>query len=81
MSRQIPPATPEINRLRAAAALIPLIESGLISSKISVERAALMASFCEWSVQRPPTDPEAVRLAATVVTGMQRIRSVLASVT
>jgi len=42
MSKQIPPPTPEINRLRAAAALIPIIESGLLASKLSIERASLM---------------------------------------
>jgi len=44
MSKQIPPATPELNRLRAAAGLIPIIEDGLTDAKLSAERAALMAS-------------------------------------
>jgi len=47
MPNQIPPSTPAINRLRAAAALIPIIESGFLESRLSVERAVLMASFCE----------------------------------
>ncbi|MEF8749409.1 MAG: hypothetical protein V5B31_16645 [Candidatus Accumulibacter propinquus] len=33
MSQKIHPSTPEINRLRAAAALIPSIESGLLEFK------------------------------------------------
>ena len=81
MSKQVPPATPEINRLRAAAALIPIIESGLVTSTLSIERAATMASFCEWTVERPPADPEAIRLAATVMSGMRRLKAVLSSVT
>jgi hypothetical protein len=76
---QIPPPTPEINRLRAAAALIPIIESGLLESKLSVERAALMTSFCEWTTENVPDDPEAVKLAETVGNGLQRIKAALSS--
>ena len=80
MSKQIPPATPEINRLRAAAALIPIIESGLADSKFSVQRAALMASFCEWAIEKVPDDPEVVKMAETVGNGLERIRIALAPV-
>lgn len=78
--QQIPPPTPEINRLRAAAALIPIIESGLADSKLSVERAALMASFCEGTTENVPDDPEAVKLAETVGNGLKRIKMALSSV-
>ncbi len=77
--KQIPPAIPEINRLRAAAALIPIIESGLAGSKLSVERAACMASFCEWAVQNVPDDPEVAKLAETVGAGLRRIKMALSS--
>jgi hypothetical protein len=80
MSKQIPPATPEINRLRAAAALIPIIESGLADSKFSLERAALMASFCEWAIEEVPDDPEVVKLAEKVGKGLKRLRMGLAPV-
>ncbi len=80
MSNQIPSSTPEINRLRAAAALIPIIESGLLESKLSVERAALMASFCEWAVENVPDDPDLVKLAETVGAGLKRIKMALSSV-
>ncbi len=79
MSNQIPPSTPEINRLRAAAALIPIIEAGLIDSKLSVERAALMASFCEWTTEKISDDPEVIKLAETVGSGLRRIKSVLSA--
>jgi hypothetical protein len=79
MSREIPPATPEINRLRAAAALIPIIEAGLAASRFTAERAALMASFCEWTTQEPYDDPEAVRLAERVRHGLQRIKLPIAA--
>ncbi|MEF8728365.1 MAG: hypothetical protein V5B34_09160 [Accumulibacter sp.] len=79
MSREIPPATPEINRLRAAAALIPIIEAGLAVSRFTAERAALMASFCEWTTQKPYDDPEAIRLAERVRHGLQRIKLPIAA--
>jgi hypothetical protein len=77
MSKQPPPSTPEINRLRAAAALIPIIESGLADSRLSVERAALMASFCEWTVEKPSDDPSVAKLAETVDVGLKRIKMAL----
>lgn len=80
MSQPTPPPTPALNRLRAAGALIPIIESGLADSRISVDRAALMAAFCEWAAENPPDDPEAARLARSVADGLQRIRLRLAAV-
>lgn len=79
MSKPTLPSTPALNRLRATAALIPLIESGLADSRISAERAALMASFCEWAAENPPDDPEAAKLARSVGDGLQRIRLRLAA--
>ena len=79
MPNQIPLSTPKINRLRAAAALIPIIERGLLESRLSRERAALMASFCEWAVEKPSDDPEGVKLAETVGDGLKRIKSVLSA--
>ena len=77
--QQIPAPTPEINRLRAAAALIPIIESGLLESRLSVERAALMVSFCEWTTENVPDDPDVVKLAETVGNGLKRIKAALSS--
>ncbi|MEF8706560.1 MAG: hypothetical protein V5B07_09005 [Candidatus Accumulibacter sp. UW27] len=74
------PSTPALNRLRAATALIPIIESGLADSRISAERAALMAAFCEWATENPPEDPEAAKLARAVADGLQRIQLRLAPV-
>ncbi len=78
MAKKIPLSTPEINRLRAAAALIPIIESGLADARLSTERAALMASFCEWAVESPFRDPVAAKLAEHIGTGLQRIKAVMA---
>ena len=74
------PSTPALNRLRAATALIPIIESGLAASRISAERAALMASFCEWATENSLDDPEAAKLARSVADGLQRIKLRLAAV-
>lgn len=77
MSKQIAPSTPEINRLRAAAALIPIIESGLADSKLSADRAAIMATFCEWTTESDCDEPEAVKLANKVKEGLKRLKSAL----
>ena len=67
----------ELNRLRAAVALIPIIESGLNDSKLSVERAALMASFCEWAAAVKPDTPEAIKLSQSLSAGLARLKTVL----
>lgn len=58
MPKSPSPATPELNRLRAAAGLIPIIETGLTDGKLTIERVALMASFCEWAVTFETQDVE-----------------------
>jgi len=80
MPKPIPRSTPEINRLRAAAALIPIIESGLADSRLSVDRAAFMASFCEWTAENLPDDPNVETLAQTVHDGLKRIKLALSAV-
>lgn len=49
----------------------------MIDSKLPIERAALMASFCEWATESLSDDPEAVRLAETVTSGLKRIKMAL----
>ena len=63
MSNPVAPPSPEINHLRAAVALIPVIESRLADSKLTPERASLMAAFCEWTTESAFDKPEAVKLA------------------
>lgn len=75
MSKQISSSTPELNRLRAAAALIPIIESGLADSKLTHERASLMAAFCEWTTEKPGSDPEAEKLAGKIKAGLIRLQA------
>ncbi len=49
----------------------------MIDSKLPIERAALMASFCEWATESLSDDPEAVSLAETVTSGLKRIKMAL----
>jgi hypothetical protein len=80
MVRKISTPTPELNRLRAALALIPIIESGLNQKTISIEKASLMASFCEWAYAQNAMQPEAEALARDIGTGLKRLESALSSV-
>lgn len=73
MPKSIPAPTPVLNRLRAAAGLLPLIESGLSDGKLSGERAALMLAFCEWAVQAESDQPEELRLATQVRESLERL--------
>lgn len=70
--------SPALNRLRAAAGLIPLIEDGLRQSKITPEKAALMAEFCSWAADHGLRgDTEADWLAKAVSEGLARLNAVL----
>jgi hypothetical protein len=79
MPKQIPSPTPELNRLRAAAALVPIIESGLADSKLSPERATLMAAFCKWTTESDCAEPEAISLASKVRDGLERLKVSMAA--
>lgn len=46
---QITDTQRSLNRLRAAAGLIPIIEAGLGDGKLANDRAALMCEFCAWA--------------------------------
>ena len=76
-----PEPTPALNRLRAAAGLIPLIEDGLRQSRITAEKASLMAEFCSWAAQQGTEGgPEALRLADDIKAGLERLRASFYSV-
>lgn len=79
MAKSLPIATPTLNRLRAAAGLIPIIEAGLSDGKLLVENAALMAAFCEWAVTIVSDDPEESNLIEIVKQGLERLNVRLAS--
>lgn len=78
MPKSIAAPTPTLNRLRAAVALIPVIESGLSASKISVERAALMVSYCEWAAQTHVVSDDERLLAQTILSSLSTLKDRLA---
>lgn len=67
-------ASPELCRLKTAAALIPIIEGGIADSKISHEQAALMLAFCEWAADIEPGDPDQAGLLKSIEQGLARMR-------
>lgn len=69
----------QINRLRAAAGLIPIIEDGLFKKTISVERASVMANFCAWAHDQPSPEPEVKNLAKIISDGLERIEAAIAA--
>lgn len=71
--------SPALNRLRAAAALIPIIETGLADAKLSAERAASMSSFCEWALEHEPETSEGRRLAELIRHGVAKIKQLQSS--
>lgn len=70
-------AEKRLNRLRAAAGLVPLIEGGLRDGKISDERAGQMAQFCAWALageaEAAGSGEESRKLAAEVEAGLRRL--------
>ena len=73
MTKTPPPATPERNRLRAAAALIPIIESGLNDGKLATDRAVQMVHFCLWAMNSETTEQDASALKEIIRSGLLRL--------
>ena len=66
-----------LSRLRAAAGLMPIIESSLMKAQMDSSRALTMCRFCEWSLENDETDPETLKLKADVLNGLNRINAQL----
>lgn len=78
MTSALTPETFGIARLRAAAALIPIIESGLANAKIPAERAALMSEFCLWTTQADFGKCDAAKATAqSILEGLARVKALL----
>ena len=75
MPKSIPTPTPQLNRLRAAVGLIPLIESGLANRSLSAERVVQMMRFCEWAATIHPDNSEEERLADVAAQGLVRLKT------
>ena len=52
---------------------------GLIDSKMSVQRASPMVTFCEWATEDLSDDPHVVKLAKTIEIGLKRVKGTLAA--
>lgn len=70
--------TPQLNRLRAAARLIPIIEDGLTKGTLSTDRASLMTAFCTWAYDQSSDDADSQGLAKIIGEGLERIESMIA---
>ncbi len=62
-----------LNRLRAAAGVVGIIESGLASERLTRENALRMLAFCNSVVIQTATQKEEERLLATLRQGLTRI--------
>ena len=70
-------ASSKLNRLRAAAAPIPIIQSGFTDTKLSRERAVGMIAFIEWAASTPAENPVEQQLLNEVITGLSHLKEVL----
>jgi len=77
MQKSVPPPSPELNRLRAAAAMIDIIELGLGQSTLSADRALSMSLFCEWAAEITPRTAEEIKLSKRIQEGLKRLKSAL----
>ena len=71
------PSSPTLSRLRAAAALIPMIQSGLADTKLSREQAASMTSFIEWAASSTPEDDVEQQLVNELTVGIAGLKLAL----
>ena len=71
------PSSPTLSRLRAAAALIPMIQSGLADTKLSREQASSMTLFIKWAASTPAENPAEQKLLNEVIAGLSRLQDAL----
>ena len=73
------PSSPTFSRLNAAAALIPVIQSGLADTKLSRERAASMTAFIEWVTTTEPENSAEQKLLDELTAGLESLKAALAA--
>ena len=71
------PSSTTLSRLRAAAALIPMIQSGLADTKLSREQASSMTLFIEGAASTPAENPAEQKLLNEVIAGLSRLQDAL----
>ncbi len=69
--------SPTLSRLKAAAALIPFIQSGLADSKLSRDRAACMAAFVEWAANITPVSDVEQRLVDDLTASLSDLKAAI----
>lgn len=73
------PSSPALSRLNAAAALIPVIQSGLADTKLSREQAASMTSFIEWAASSEAENAAEQKLLEDLTAGLESLKVALAA--
>ena len=73
------PSSPALSRLNAAAALIPVIQSGLADTKLSREQAASMTSIIEWAASSEVENAAEQKLLEDLTAGLERLKVALAA--
>ena len=71
------PPSPKVSRLRAAAALIPMIRSGLADTKLSREQAVSMTSFIEWAASSMPENDVEQQLVKELTVDLAGLKAAL----
>ena len=71
------PPSPTLSRLRAAAALIPMIRSGLADTKLSREQAVSMTSFIEWAASSTPENDVEQQLVKELTVDLAGLKAAL----
>ena len=71
------PSSQALSRLKAAAALIPMIRSGLADTKLSREQAASMTSYIEWAASSTPEDDVEQQLVKKLTVDLAGLKAAL----
>ena len=71
------PPSPTLSRLRAAAALIPMIQSGLADTKLSREQASSMTLFIEWAASSTPENDVEQQLVNELTVDLAGLKAAL----
>ena len=71
------PSSQALSRLKAAAALIPMIRSGLADTKLSREQASSMTLFIEWAASITPENDVEQQLVKKLTVDLAGLKAAL----
>ena len=77
MSMITTPSSQALSRLKAAAALIPMIRSGLADTKLSREQASSMTLFIEWAASITPENDVEQQLVKKLTVDLAGLKAAL----